>query len=54
MPSLSFFLLRCRPRGSSAVVEIRAAHVWTMRTGKPARCEIFPKRQQGLEAAGFG
>jgi ketosteroid isomerase-like protein len=48
-----FFLLRSRPRGSRATVEIRAAHVWTMRDGKPARCEIFPVREQALEAAGL-
>ena len=48
-----FFLLRSRPKGSSAVVEIRAGHLWTMREGKPARCEIFPEREKALEAAGL-
>jgi ketosteroid isomerase-like protein len=48
-----FFLLRSRPRGSNAVVEIRAAHLWTMRDGRPARCEIFPKRDNALEAVGL-
>ena len=46
-----FFLQRCRPKGSSAAMEIRAGHLWTMRDGKPARCEIFPDREQALEAA---
>jgi ketosteroid isomerase-like protein len=48
-----FFLLRSRPRGSSAVVEIRAAHLWTMRDDKVARLEIFPERAKALEAAGL-
>jgi ketosteroid isomerase-like protein len=48
-----FFLMRSRPRGSSAVVEIRAGHLWTMRDGKAARLEIFPQREKALEAAGL-
>ena len=47
-----FFLMRSRPRGSSAVVEVRAGHLWTMREGKAARLEIFPERAKALEAAG--
>jgi ketosteroid isomerase-like protein len=46
-----FFLQRARPKGSSAVVEIRAGHLWTMHDGKAARCEIFPEREKALEAA---
>jgi ketosteroid isomerase-like protein len=46
-----FFLQRARPKGSSAVVEIRAGHLWTMRDGKAAGCEIFPEREKALEAA---
>jgi ketosteroid isomerase-like protein len=46
-----FFLLRSRPKGSSAVVDIRVGHLWTMRNGKAARCEIFPEREKALEAA---
>jgi len=48
-----FFLLRSRPRGSRATVEIRAAHLWTMRDGRAARLEIFPEREKALEAAGL-
>jgi ketosteroid isomerase-like protein len=48
-----FFVLRSRPRGGSAMVEIRAAHLWTMRDGKPASLEIFPKREHALAAAGI-
>ena len=47
-----FFLQRCRPRGSSAMVEVRAAHLWTMRDGRAARLEIFPQRDRALAAAG--
>jgi ketosteroid isomerase-like protein len=46
-----FFLLRSRPMGSNAAVEIRAGHLWTMRDGRAARCEIFPQREKALEAA---
>jgi ketosteroid isomerase-like protein len=46
-----FFLMRTRPHGSTAMVEIRAGHVWTMRDGKPARLEVFPEREKALEAA---
>jgi ketosteroid isomerase-like protein len=48
-----FFVQRARPRGSSATVEIRAGHLWTMRDGKAVRCEIFPERERALEAAGL-
>jgi ketosteroid isomerase-like protein len=47
-----FVLGRLRPRGSSATVEIRIAHLWTMRDGKAARCQAFPVREEALEAAG--
>jgi ketosteroid isomerase-like protein len=46
-----FFRLRSRPKGSSAAVEIRAAHLWTMREGRAARLEIFPEPEKALEAA---
>jgi ketosteroid isomerase-like protein len=48
-----FFLQRARPLDSAAVVETRAAHVWTMRHGRAAKLEIFPKRAKALEAAGL-
>jgi ketosteroid isomerase-like protein len=48
-----FFLQRARPLGSTALVERRAAHVWTMRDGKATRLEIFPEREKALEAAGL-
>jgi uncharacterized protein len=44
---------RLRPRGSSAMVEMRIAHLWTMRDGKAARCEAFPAREEALEAVGL-
>jgi ketosteroid isomerase-like protein len=43
-------LVRSRPRGSSAVVENRIAHLWTMRDGKAVRFQIFPERQEALAA----
>jgi ketosteroid isomerase-like protein len=46
-----YFVMRCRPSGSSAAVEIQAGHLWTMRDGIPARLQIFPEREQALRAA---
>ena len=48
-----FVLMRSRPMDSSVAVEIRIAHLWTMRDGKAARCEVFPERERALEAAGL-
>jgi ketosteroid isomerase-like protein len=48
-----FVLTRFRPTGSSAVVENRIGHLWTMREGKAMRLEIFPRREDALEAAGL-
>ena len=50
---LALVLVRSRPRGSSAVVENRIAHPWTMRDGKAVRFQIFPERARGLEAVGL-
>jgi ketosteroid isomerase-like protein len=46
-----FLLVRLRPAGSSALVENRIGHLWTMREGKAARLAIFPRREDALEAA---
>ena len=43
---------RLRPTGSSAVLENRIGHLWRMRQGKAIRLEVFPKREDALEAAG--
>lgn len=48
-----FFLQRARPLGSTAYVERRAAHLWTMRDGEAMALEIFPRREKALEAAGL-
>jgi ketosteroid isomerase-like protein len=48
-----FVLVRLRPTGSSAVVENRIGHLWTMREGKASRLEVFPRREDALEAAGL-
>ena len=45
--------IRSRPRGSSAVVENRIAHVWTVRDDELVRLHVFPEREKGLEAAGL-
>jgi ketosteroid isomerase-like protein len=48
-----FVLLSSRPVGSSATIEIRIGHLWTMRDGKAAQLEIFPEREKALEAVGL-
>ena len=48
-----FLRIRARPRGSDAMVENRVGHCWTMRDGKAARCETFPRREDALKAAGL-
>jgi ketosteroid isomerase-like protein len=45
--------VRSRHRGSRAFVEIQVAALWTMRDGKPIRCEMFPEPEKALEAAGL-
>ena len=48
-----FALARFRPKGSKAVLETQTGQLWTMRDGKFARCELFPERENALEAAGL-
>jgi ketosteroid isomerase-like protein len=48
-----FLLVRFHPRGSKSVVENLVGALWTFREGKPVRCEMFPKRELALEAAGM-
>jgi len=45
-------VVRSRPSGSTAVVENRIGHLWTMRDGKAVRFQIFPERAKALEALG--
>jgi ketosteroid isomerase-like protein len=48
-----FVRTRLRPTDSSAVVENRIGHLWTMREGKATRLQVFPRREDALEAAGL-
>jgi ketosteroid isomerase-like protein len=48
-----FIFTRLRPTGSSAVVENRIGHLWTMREGKVTRLELFPRREDALDAVGL-
>jgi ketosteroid isomerase-like protein len=48
-----FLRVHSRPRGSTAAMEIRIGHLWTMRDGKPFQLELFPEREQALEAVGL-
>lgn len=48
-----FLLIRFQPRGSSAMVENQVGALWTIRDGRPVRCEMFPRREDALAAAGM-
>ena len=44
---------RARPKGSSAEIEIRNGHLWTIRDGTVLSMRLFPKPEDALEAAGL-
>jgi ketosteroid isomerase-like protein len=50
-----FLVARGRGKGSGAEVEVRPAHVWTIRSGKAVRVQVFPyaNRAEALEAVGL-
>jgi ketosteroid isomerase-like protein len=48
-----FVKVRARPKDSSTEIGITNGHLWTMRDGKSARLEIFPKPEEALEAVGL-
>jgi ketosteroid isomerase-like protein len=48
-----FLRVRMRPSDSSAFVENRIGHLWTMREGKVTRLAIFPRREEALETLGL-
>ena len=48
-----FVRARARGKASGVEVETRPAHLWTMRGGKAVRMEVYPEREQALEAAGL-
>ena len=48
-----FLRVRLRPRDSSAPVELRVGALWVMKDGKPLRVEMYPEREQALEAVGL-
>jgi len=45
-----FLRQKARPSGADRMIENRVGHLWTMRKGKPVRCETFPRREDALEA----
>jgi uncharacterized protein len=46
-----FVRVRSRPRGSTAVVDNRIAHVWTVADGTMTRLQVFANRDEALVAA---
>ena len=51
--AIAFIRVRGRGRGSGVELDVRIAHVWTFRDGKPVRCEVYAERDKALEAAGL-
>jgi ketosteroid isomerase-like protein len=43
-------VIRLRPKDSGATIEMRLTHLWTMRDGRPARCDVFLEREEALAA----
>jgi ketosteroid isomerase-like protein len=50
---VALVVVRSRPRGSSAEITIKIAHVSTLRNRKVLVIETFPQREKALEAAGL-
>ena len=46
--------LRVPPHGSDADLELRIAHLWTVRDGKLIRCEVFPSERRPSMPPGSG
>ena len=44
---------RARPKGSSAEIENRTGHLWTIRDGAVVSMRFFPQPEKALEAAGL-
>jgi ketosteroid isomerase-like protein len=44
---------RAWPNGSTAAIEIRNGHLWSIRDGKAVSIRIFPEPEKALEAAGL-
>jgi uncharacterized protein len=44
---------RARPKGSSAELENRTGHLWTLRDGAVVSMRMFPQPEKALEAAGL-
>ena len=45
-----FVRTRSRPKGSTAIVDNRIAHLWTVADGEVVRLQVFPSRDEALEA----
>ena len=45
--------VRRRLRGSTAEIDLRLGHLWTIRDGKVVRGQAFAERERALEAAGL-
>ena len=50
---LVFVRSRAQPRGTTAYIDIKIGHVWTVRDGTILSLITFPNRDDALEAAGL-
>ena len=46
--------VRNRHRGTSAFVDIHVSILWTMKSGKPIRAEMYPEPEKAFEVLGAG
>ncbi len=45
--------VRAQPKGSSAAIEVKNGHLWTVQDGSILLLSTFPKPGEALEAAGL-
>lgn len=50
---LVFVRSRAQPRGTTAKIDIKIGHVWTIRGGAILSLATFPRRDDALQAAGL-
>ena len=50
---VAFVKVRSRPKGTSADMEVRNGHLWTIRDGTIRSLKTFPVREEALKAAGL-
>jgi ketosteroid isomerase-like protein len=50
---VAFLRITWMPSGTTATVENRVGHLWTVRDGRATHLRLFPRREEALEAVGM-